>query len=118
MSLNPLIRMLAAVATLTLCLLFTTKAEAQYYTTDVCGNTVLTCGSSASEIDINFGCLANGIIAISECRQNGGPLLGCVGQGFATYLECNGGLARQRRQARAARRLQRRSRSSGANFCG
>ena len=117
MPINPSIRMLAAVATLMLCLLFTAKAEAQIYTTDICGNTVLTC-SSTSDIDVNFGCLANGIIAISECRQNGGPLLGCVGQGFATYLECNGGLARQRRQARAARRLQRRSRSSGANFCG
>ena len=104
------IRILAVMIMLTLCLLFTAKAQAQIYTTDVCGNTVVTCGSSASEIDINFGCLANGIFAISACRQNGGPFLGCIGEGFATYLECNGGLARQRRQARAARRLKRRSR--------
>ena len=116
MSLTPLIRMLAAVATLMLCLLFTAKAEAQYYTTDVCGNTVLTC-SSTSDIDVNFGCLANGIIAISECRQNGGPFLGCLGQGFATYLDCNGGLARQRRAARSARRSSRRSSLSSLSGC-
>ena len=115
---SPPIRMLAAVATIMLCILFAAKTQAQVYTTDVCGNTVLTCGSSASEIDVNFGCLANGIFAISACRQNGGPLLGCIGEGFATYVECNGGLARQRRAARNARRSQRRSSLSGLNFCG
>ena len=114
---KPLIRSLAAVSALVLCLLFTAKAEAQIYTTDVCGNTVLTCGSSASEIDINFGCLANGIFAVSACRQNGGPFLGCLGQGFATYLDCNGGLARQRRAARSARRSSRRSSLSSLSGC-
>jgi len=110
---SPPIRMLAAVATIMLCVLFTAKAQAQSYMTDVCGNTVLTCGSSASDIDVNFGCLATGLSAMSACRQNGGPFLGCLGQGFVTYLDCNGGLARQRRLNRTARRSSRRSSLSG-----
>ena len=112
----PLIRMLAAVATIMLCVLFTAKTQAQSYMTDVCGNTVLTC-SSTSDIDVNFGCLATGLSAMSACRQNGGPFLGCLGQGFATYVECNGGLARQRIAARNARRSSRRSSLLGLSGC-
>ena len=95
------IRMLAVVVTLMLCLLLTAKAQAQIYTTDVCGDTVMVCESSVLMYDT------------STCNQNRSRLLGSVRQRLATIFNRSGERAQQRQQARAARRLRRRSR-----FCG
>ena len=97
MPINPSIRMLAAVATLMLCLLFTAKAQAQMYTTDVCGDTVMACESSVLMYDT------------STCNQNRSRLLGSVRQRLATIFNRSGERAQQRQQARAVRRSRMRS---------
>lgn len=94
----PPIRMLAAVATIMLCLLFTAKAQAQSYTTDACGNSVM-------------------MFDAATCSQSRSPLLGSVRHGLATFLECNAQAARQRQFARTTRRTQRRNSLLARNGC-
>lgn len=78
---------------------------------------VIVCQDAQFLDRINFGCVSTAIREVRACREAGGPFFGCLADGFATYLDCNGGLAKQRRDRRRAARKARRTRRSSFSGC-